>query len=177
MNDTLRDLDPSVLKAMEKWPDVPECFGWLELDRRGGWRLQGKTISHAGAVAFLGRNYFGDEYGRWAVQNGPQRVFVRLHYTPWIFRFDPVAGFTTHTGLESGQIDALYTDDEGNLLLACARGVGLIDDRDLATIAEFLTGDDTATSFTWQTPARSVGSVERAAVPQRFGFVADPQPR
>ncbi|WP_416346426.1 DUF2946 family protein, partial [Escherichia coli] len=23
---------------MAKWPNVPNCFGWLALDRRGQWR-------------------------------------------------------------------------------------------------------------------------------------------
>jgi len=76
------EFDEAVVRAMEKWPDVPECFGWLSLTRRGAWHIKGDLIEHARAVEFLGRHYRGDDQGRWFVQNGPQRVFIALDYTP-----------------------------------------------------------------------------------------------
>jgi hypothetical protein len=33
-------------------PEVPACYGWLSLDRRGRWRLRGETVTHAGLKAF-----------------------------------------------------------------------------------------------------------------------------
>ena len=83
--------DDEVIRAMAKWPDVPQCFGWLSLDVRGRWRIQGELIAHTRAQAFLSRHYRADEQGRWYVQNGPQQVFVALDYTPWIYRWQPQA--------------------------------------------------------------------------------------
>ena len=32
-------MDPSVLNALERWPEVPAVYGWLSLSARGDWRL------------------------------------------------------------------------------------------------------------------------------------------
>jgi hypothetical protein len=64
--------------AMLRWPNVPACYGWLSLDRRGRWRLRGEAVTHAGLKDFLNRQYAHDEDGNYFVQNGPQRVFVEL---------------------------------------------------------------------------------------------------
>ena len=32
-------MDEQVLRSLIKWPNVPDCFGWLALDRRGQWRM------------------------------------------------------------------------------------------------------------------------------------------
>ena len=37
---------------------------------------------------FISRNYQADARGRWYFQNGPQRVFVSLAYTPLVIRFE-----------------------------------------------------------------------------------------
>ena len=34
-------MDDIVKQAMAKWPEVPNVYGWLALDRRGQWRLKG----------------------------------------------------------------------------------------------------------------------------------------
>lgn len=169
--------DDEVLRAMAKWPDVPQCFGWLSLDLRGAWRIQGEVIRHARAQAFLSRHYRADELGRWYVQNGPQRVFVALDYTPWIYRSQPDASFTTHTGLASRELRAVYLDDDGNLLLHTALGIGLLDDRDLAGCEHLLEYDaeGVAQAFLWQIQRLPVGSLSRAEVAARFGFVTQPQ--
>jgi hypothetical protein len=82
-----------------KWPNVPDCFGWLALDRRGQWRMRdeftqqhnlpGQVIQHAALNEFIARNYACDEFGRYFFQNGPQRVFITLDATPWIARMIP----------------------------------------------------------------------------------------
>ena len=119
------------LPAGAKWPDVPACYDWLSLDRRGDWRLQGERISHRGLINFINRNYGEDESGRWFMQNGPQRVFVTLAYTPWVFHRES-DGFVSHTGRPAGAVDTVLLDDEGCILLATELGIGLLDDRDLA---------------------------------------------
>mgnify|MGYP003344108236 FL=1 len=78
-------MDEIVRQAMAKWPNVPAVHGWLALDRRGNWLIKGETISNAQINEFIARNYTHDEAGRWFFQNGPQRVFVELAYTPMVY--------------------------------------------------------------------------------------------
>lgn len=124
-------MDPSVIAAMAKWPNVPDCRGWLSLDRRGQWRLQGSPVRHAGLAEFIGRNYEGDETGAWFMQNGPQRVWVELEMTPWVFRLGDHGSFVTHTGQPAGALQAAWLVDGESLCLRTELGFGLVDDRDL----------------------------------------------
>jgi hypothetical protein len=175
------------LSAIARWPNVPACYGWLSLDRRGDWRLQGERVTHSGLIQFINRQYGCDESGCWFLQNGPQRVFVALAYTPWVFRREGES-FVSHTGEPAGEIKAIYLDEEGNLLLETALGIGLLDDRDLAA---FLAGcrDSNAgpacdiaflelmkgnpMSVCWQNiPIEPIVAVD---VPKRFNF--EPLPR
>ena len=81
-------MDEQVLRSLVKWPNVPACYGWLALDRRGQWRmrdefaqtnkLRGQVIEHAVLKDFISRNYASDTLGRYFFQNGPQRVFITL---------------------------------------------------------------------------------------------------
>ena len=119
--------------AIAKWPNVPACYEWLSLDRRGDWRLQGERVTHRGLIDFLNKQYASDESGRWFVQNGPQRVYVDLACTPWIYRREGES-FVSHTGQPAGDIKAIYLDPEGNLLIDAQLGIGLLDDRDLASL-------------------------------------------
>ena len=118
------------LSAIAKWPNVPACYDWLSLDRRGDWRLQGERVTHSGLINFINRQYGCDESGCWFLQNGPQRVFVELAYTPWVFRREGES-FVSHTGEPAGEIKAIYLDEEGSILLETSLGIGLLDDREL----------------------------------------------
>lgn len=121
--------------AIAKWPNAPACYDWLALDRRGDWRLQGERVTHRGLIEFMNRQYGSDEAGRWFVQNGPQRVYVDLACTPWIYRRDGDA-FLSHTGLPAGSVAALHLDADGNLLIDAELGIGLLDDRELAALLD-----------------------------------------
>lgn len=121
--------------ATVKWPNVPACYGWLSLDRRGCWRLKGEVIRHTGLISFINSHYSADGAGNWVFQNGPQAVFVGLDYTPLVLRLEADGGLTAHTGAPAGPVKGAYLDEEGNVLLDTAMGIGLLDDRDLA---EFL---------------------------------------
>ena len=95
-------MDEQVLRSLIKWPSVPECKGWLALDRRGIWRMRneyaqanhlaGEPIKHEGLISFIERNFATNEEGEWFFQNGPQRVYVDLDYTPFIARLYPDNG-------------------------------------------------------------------------------------
>lgn len=144
-------MDELVLKAMERWPNVPAVFGWLRLDRRGRWMLVdrgmpgfdeylhggGSEITSPQIIDFIGRNYESDAEGRWYWQNGPQRVFVDLEVAPWILRVigsGPEARLATHTGEPVSMVTAAWRTDEGDLLLETERGIGALHDLDLAAL-------------------------------------------
>ena len=152
-------MDEIVARSLAKWPNVPAVYGWLALDRRGNWRIKGQTIGNAALRDFIGRNYQADEKGRWYFQNGPQRVYVSLAYTPLVVRYEG-EGLVDNRGRPFLPAEALE-DDEGSVLFAGAGTVALLDDRDLARFAE-------------QMPARR--RVARAELGPRFGFIADPRP-
>ena len=190
-------MDEIVFRAMAKWPKVPAVYGWLSLDRRGRWRLRGETLAHAATVAFVNRNYASDERGRWYFQNGPQRVFVTLEYTPQVLSLDGAAQLRTHTGAPVRSLHGAALDEEGSLLLLCEHGAGVLDDRDLLAASEGLVDgkgrplpdeaieavlvepgrlDRTPIFFRWSGMSAAIERLTRAQAPARFGFVAEPGP-
>ena len=173
-------MDDSVIRSMLKWPGIPAVYGWLRLDRRGRWRIRNAieesgpifdVIGNAALREFIGRNYAADEQGRWFFQNGPQRVYVALAYAPHVFRIDGDT-LRDHCGVPAGVVDGVWLDEEGALLLRAGPRVGLLDDRDLASCADGVSEG----RFVLSGRSVPVGSVTRAGLPERFGFVADPQP-
>lgn len=133
-------MDDIVKAAMAKWPDVPDCYGWLALDARGNWRMRdarcqalnlpGDIIRHPALINFINRNYTVDERGCWFFQNGPQRVYVDLETTPYILRTTP-DGLIKHTGDLLPQPDRAYIDENGRLFIKGDGLINIIDDRDL----------------------------------------------
>jgi hypothetical protein len=122
-------MDEQVLRSLIKWPNVPNCFGWLALDRRGQWRMRdefaqanqlaGSVIQHAVLNEFISRNYARDSLGRYFFQNGPQRVFITLDATPWIARMIPSESgikLLTQCGEEIKPQSAL-SDEKGNIYI------------------------------------------------------------
>ncbi len=126
-------MDEQVLRSLVKWPHVPNCFGWLALDRRGKWRMRdeyaqenqlpGNVIQHTALNEFISRNYGHDSLGRYFFQNGPQRVFVTLDATPWVVRMIPniddsskSLGLVTQCGTQIYPQGAL-SDEKGNIYI------------------------------------------------------------
>ena len=183
-------MDESVRQAMQRWPDVPAVHGWLGLDEAGRWLLKGEPITHPGLVAFINRNYEHDEAGRWFFQNGPQRGYVRLAYTPWVLHVDGSGRLFTHTGRPVASVDGALVDEEGNLVLATEAGPGLVETGSLAAVAEWLRNADGSaagpealedpaaigTRLEYAGHAVPLGGIRRADVPARFGFEPDPAP-
>jgi hypothetical protein len=123
-------MDEQVLRSLIKWPNVPHCFGWLALDRRGQWRMRdeyaqtnqlpGNVIQHVALNEFISRNYAHDSLGRYFFQNGPQRVFITLDVTPWIARIIPSESgpqLSTQCGTKIKPHSAL-SDEKGNIYIA-----------------------------------------------------------
>ncbi len=151
-------MDEIVARSLAKWPNVPAVYGWLELDRRGNWLIKGSRIGNAALREFIARNYDADDHGRWFFQNGPQRVYVKLAYTPLVVHYEGEA-LVDHCGRAFSPMRA-FQDDEGSVLIQGERAVALLDDRDLARFAD-RTGE--------------LAPIRRAEVEARFRFVSDPQ--
>jgi hypothetical protein len=152
-------MDAVVAQAMAKWPNVPAVYGWLALDRRGNWLIKGERIANQALREFIARNYEADSAGCWYFQNGPQRVYVALAYTPLVVHYDGDA-LVDHCG-RPFVAERAYLDDEGSVLVEGAGRIALVDDRDLARYAD--------------THAELL-PVRRAEIPGRFGYVPNPVP-
>lgn len=170
-------MDEIVKAAMAKWPNVPHCYGWLGLDARGNWYMRddrtqaqgafpqskGSLLQHEKLIEFIHRNYAADERGQWYFQNGPQRVFVELEATPWVWRLQPDGRVLSHTGVPV-QVQASLLDEAGHLYLVTELGVGLVHSADMALAAEAVEVGR------WQPQP-----VRAETLPGRFGFVPHPQ--
>jgi hypothetical protein len=189
-------MDEIVVRGMLRWPNVPAVYGWLSLDRRGNWMIRNvsgrfERIANPAVNEFIGRNYAADAEGRWFFQNGPQRVFVALDYTPWVYRLDDAGeGLLAHTGTAPRSLEAAFVDDAGALLLKAEIGVGVLLDRDLSSFVERLVDargrtaerllEDVARGDEARATLRGesirVAPVRAADVPRLFGFVQRPTP-
>lgn len=174
-------MDDIVLKAMIKWPNVPDCFGWLGLSARGNWYMRddrtqslgsfasgqpgakGSMLQHAKLIDFIQRNYASDASGRWYFQNGPQRVYVELEATPWIWRIQADGSVRAHDG-QSTETIACVTDELGWAYLETTLGFGVVHTQDMEYLAQALE------SSRW-----SVSETQRERLPARYAFVCSPQ--
>ena len=185
-----------VIRAMQRWPNVPALFGWLGLDRRGRWLIKGEPISHPRIVQAICQNYAADAHGRWYFQNGPQRGFIELEYSPFVIRTNGGAdGLVTHTGLEVQRAGCAYLDEQGAVLLDTEHGAGEIAHGDLDWVLERLTigsrtvqeddlvdalvlssGMTTALSLRMNDRSLPVIRLDAAEAPSQLKFVRQPQP-
>lgn len=169
-------MDDIVKQAMAKWPNVPDCFGWLGLDARGQWFLRddavqaqgafpqskGSLLEHEKLLAFIARNYASDDLGRWFFQNGPQRVYVELEAAPFVWRLQPGGEVQAQTGaLATPQ--ACLVDEQGRVYLVTELGLGLVHSQDVGLVADGLEQQR------WPQE-----EVQASSLPARFGFVPSP---
>jgi hypothetical protein len=173
-------MDDIVRQAIAKWPNVPDCYGWLGLDARGQWWLRdeavqargsfpterGTLLRHDGLIAFIHRNYEPDAQGRWFFQNGPQRVYVELEAAPLVWRLEAGGPPVAHTGLDAGAVRECLVDEAGRVYLACAAGLGLVHSLDVGAVAQDIERGR------WQ--PREVRSAD---LPAAYGFVPSPAVR
>ena len=137
-------MDDIVKQALAKWPNVPDCYGWLGLDARGDWYMRddavqaagdfakskGSKLQHEKLIEFINRNYDADANGQWFFQNGPQRVYVELEVTPWVWRMQPDGSLLSHTRREV-LYQSSWLDDAGWLYLETDLGFGLMHSMDM----------------------------------------------
>lgn len=178
-------MDDIVKQAIAKWPNVPDCYGWLGLDARGNWYMRddrvqaagpfasaqgsaaskGSLLKHEKLIDFIQRNYESDASGRWFFQNGPQRVYVELQATPFIWRVDAAPAFAVvaHTG-QAARIQRCVLDEQGLVYLETDLGFGLVHTQDMTFAA------DAVEQGLWVPE-----ELRTADLPARFGYVRSPQ--
>lgn len=180
-------MDDLVRQAIAKWPNVPACYGWLGLDARGNWFLRddaaqaagrfalagrseplagkGSRLEHEKLIDFIQRNYESDAAGRWFFQNGPQRVYVELESTPFIWRVSAAPDFrvTAHTG-QPARVQHCLLDEQGRLYLETDLGFGLVHTQDMIHAA------DAVVQGLWVPQ-----ELQADTLPARFGYACSPQ--
>ncbi len=178
-------MDDIVLQAMRKWPKVPSCTGWLGLDARGQWWMRddraqacghfssgkpgakGSLLAHDKLIAFIARNYqCADEgafAGQWYFQNGPQRVYVELEATPWVWRIQPDFSIQAHTGKDC-KPQRCILDEHGAVYLDTELGFGLIHTQDMLQAADAL-----------ERGLWVAHNMQRRELPKRFAYVRSPE--
>jgi len=176
-------MDDIVRQAIAKWPNVPDCYGWLGLDARGSWYMRddrtqalgpfagaagspaskGSRLQHEKLIDFIQRNYECDARGCWFFQNGPQRVYVELEAAPFVWRVHPDLSVFAHSG-QPAEARQCVLDEEGRVYLDTTLGFGLVHTLDTGWAAEAV---ERGVWVPQETPA--------AAMPARFGYVMSPQ--
>jgi len=198
-------MDDLVRQALARWPDVPDCYGWLMLDARGRWRIgvERQTISHAPMNAFISRNVVADAAGRYAFQNGPQRVWIAFEITPWVWRLVPDAAGVPqaqdHTGTTARHVTEAWLTDAGAFLLVADGRAGVVHDHDVPQVIEHLCAADGTALNEDEVAARilrlqeghadagvalalpgqariPLRPIADADVPAHFGFIRTPTP-
>ena len=173
-------MDDIVKAALAKWPNVPNCFGWLGLDARGNWYMRdeqaqsagpfaggsavskGSLLRHDKLIDFIQRNYEADTSGQWYFQNGPQRVYVELEATPLVCRVHTDFSVFAHTG-EPARVQRCIVDQYGRLYLETGIGFGLVHTQDMTHAAE-------AVDCGIWVPQE----IQASELPLRFGYVRSP---
>ena len=182
-------MDDIVKAALLKWPNVPDCYGWLGLDARGNWYLRddgaqaagpfcapsaepgrqaaskGSLLKHEKLIDFIQRNYASNAQGQWFFQNGPQRVFVELEATPYVWRIghEPDFDVTAHTG-QVAITQRCIIDEHGRVYLETALGFGLVHTLDMLHAADAI---ERGLWVPQEVLAKDLHS--------RFGYVRSPQ--
>ena len=172
-------MDDIVRQAMSKWPNVPDCFGWLGLDARGQWcmrdervqalgsfqggQAKGSILRHEKLIGFIERNHAVNEKGWWFFQNGPQRVYIELEVTPFIWRISDDLQVQSHTGGQV-QVKTCLVDELGRAYLETDLGFGLVHTMDVSRLANALEQN------IWTSE-----ECQSEKLPKRFGYAISPQ--
>ena len=173
-------MDDIVKQAMAKWPNVPHCYSWLGLDARGNWYMRddrtqdigsfasglagakGSMLKHEKLIDFIERNYGADAHGCWYFQNGPQRVYVELEATPFVWRVDG-QGTIISSAKQTASLVQLLMDERGWPYLHTTLGFGLVHTQDVASLAQAL-----------ELQHWPIEEVSAAQLPARFGYQMSP---
>ena len=135
-------------------------------DFKSGLAARGSLLKHEKLVDFIQRNYQADKEGpakgQWYFQNGPQRVYVELASTPYIWRVQEDFSLAAHTGLKAS-LAVAWLDETGRLYAEASDGYGLIHTQDV------LLASDAIEQGVW-----SVQEMLAQDMPAAFGYVLSP---
>jgi len=110
-------MDPMVVQAMQRWPNVPHRYGWLGLDARGNWYMRDDTAQAQGAFA-SGLNPVPraarssttnsshsssattrvTRWGSGTFKTGRSGCMWNWRLTPWVWRVDSMQRICAHDG-------------------------------------------------------------------------------
>jgi len=173
----------------------PLVFGLLALDRRGVWRWRGQPVRNDHFSAMIQTNYHADTQGRWYVQNGDQKLFIDLAYTPWVLHMDENDHLRTQTSRTAHFVKSVWFDESGTMLLDTEHGPGILREDALFASLERLcdvegrlmcdnpldpslaihgTASQPKLFFRWNDRLIPVGWVHSKAVSYKFRFVENP---
>lgn len=124
---------------------------------------KGERLEHRKLIDFINRNYMSDEIGRYYFQNGPQRVYVELERSPWVFRIHERGEVYTHTH-ELVQPTQGYIDETGRVYLDATCGLGIVHSQDMILLA------DEAEKGRWK-----IQEIHSSEMEKVFGFVISPE--
>ena len=124
---------------------------------------KGSLLQHDKLIDFIQRNYESDTQGQWFFQNGPQRVYVELEATPFIWRISADFSVNAHTG-KLARLQRCFVDEPGRLYLETDIGFGLVHTQDMTLAA------DAVEQGLW-VPQEA----QWASLPSRYGYVPSPQ--
>jgi hypothetical protein len=126
-------------------------------------KSKGSRLVHEKLIAFIGRNYAPDKQGQWFFQNGPQRVYVELEATPWIWRLQPDGSIQSHVG-HLARMQRCIVDEHGRLYLDTEQGFGLVHTQDVLQAADLIEAG------IWVPQ-----EVLTRELPERFAYIRSPQ--
>ncbi len=128
---------------------------------------KGSLLKHEKLIDFIQRNYASDTAGQWFFQNGPQRVYVELEATPWVWRISQdSAGVFSVTGHDGNLAVAqsCITDEWGHVYLATDAGFGIVHSQDVEQVANAIEAG------LWQPQ-----ELRSSDLPTRFAYVVSPE--
>ena len=133
----------------------------LEAARRTAAR--GSLLKHDKLIDFIQRNYESDAQGQWFFQNGPQRVYVELEATPFVWRVAADFSVAAHTG-RPARVQRVVVDEQGRLYLETDLGFGLVHTQDMTIAA------DAVEQGLWVPQ-----EVQASDLGARYGYIRSPQ--
>jgi hypothetical protein len=146
-------------------------------------------------IKAINSSYFYDVDGSWFFQNGPQKVFVALDFTPYVifaYRAGDELKLKTHSGTEIKKIDEIYLDSDLNFLITWDGRLGIVSDRDLQILIDGMSfsdrgklislenvieADTKRLSVTFWNHEAKITKVTREYLLKKFNIRGDPAPR
>jgi hypothetical protein len=184
-------MDDIVRQAIAKWPNVPDCYGWLGLDARGNWYMRddraqaagpfggvpgadtarnmaakGSLLKHDKLIDFIQRNYESDKLpAAGSSRTARSACMWNSKPRPWSgasARRPCLPSIRPHRA--PARTQRCIVDEVGRVYLETDLGFGLVHTQDMTHAA------DAVEQGLWvpeEWPARDL--------PARFGYVRSPQ--